>query len=170
MFCFLAGGAILLWLIHPRLGAAATVLLAALYFWGPWLLAKMDVAFTRCEVALRQSRRARRPGLLYCPECGLRLDSRADGKPVAHYVCPSCGGAWCGWEELCAFLSSRRARWKADPADALAAVLPCPKCARPMEAGGWAGAPISAHRCSVCTGSWVPRLSWVWFELESPRG
>lgn len=168
LFCFLAAGTLLLWLVNPRLGAAATALLAVLYFCGSWLLARMNVVVTRCELAVRQSRRVRRPGLLYCPECGLHLASRADGKPVMHYLCPSCGGAWCGSEDLAAFLSRGAAQWKTDPADG-AAALPCPKCTRPLEAGGWAGAPVAAHRCPACLGTWVPRMSWLWFEMGLPR-
>ena len=170
LICYLLSSVVLmLWLVNPILGAVATVVLIAVFFRGDFILAKIDSAFTRCEAALRLSRPARVPGHLYCPECGLRLQSSAVAGPTPHYDCPSCAGAWCGTEELSGSQSLRAARWNADSSDQKASPLPCPKCARPMEQGGWVGAPITAHHCPACSGTWVPRLNWVWLELESRR-
>jgi hypothetical protein len=128
---FLAAGAIMLWIFDPPLGAAGTVLLIAIFFWGPAILGCIDRTFTRCETALRLSRRMRKPGLLYCPECGLRLAYRPDGQPVAHYVCPSCSGVWCGTEEITGYLSRRYAQWKSDPRGRTPPPCPAPSAPAP---------------------------------------
>ena len=160
---------LMLWMINPILGAVSSLVLVVLYLRGQFILAKMDSVFTRCEVALRLSRSARVPGRLYCPGCGLRLQSSLLPGPTPHYACPSCAGAWCGYEELSGTRSLRAVPWNADSSEKRTSPLPCPKCARPMEQGGWVGAPITAHRCPTCSGTWVPRLDWAWLELGGVR-
>jgi len=166
---FVAGVALLLWAVRPTLGLAATLLLALAYLRGAWLLGTLESLLQRCEAALRLSRAARRAGLLYCPQCGLHLSSRLDHRPLPHYVCPSCSGVWCGSQELCGLGDRLGARWKPDPPAHREAALPCPKCAKPLEQGGWVGAPITGHRCCECQGTWLSRLSWVWLEMDAPR-
>ena len=168
--CYLLSSVVLmLWLVNPILGAVSTLALVAVFLRGDFILAKIDSTFTRCEAALRLSRSARVSGRLYCPGCGLRLQCSSVVGPAPHYDCPSCAGAWCGTEELSRSRSLRDARWKADSPDRKASPLPCPKCARLMEQGGWSGVPITAHRCPDCSGTWFARLDWVWLEMESRR-
>ena len=169
VFYLLLSLVLLLLLISPRLGLIGTVILAALYFFGTFILSKLDPVMTRFELALRRTRQARNPGLFYCPECGLHLKALKDGNPVPHYCCPSCSGAWCGLEELSGAGPCSEAKWKPEAPGSEASPLRCPKCKCAMERGGWAGAPLTVHRCAKCATVWVPRLSWAWLEMELPR-
>ena len=159
---------VLFWLVNPRLGAAATVLLLVCLWQGRSILAKLEAACNLCEAAVRRHRQARGPGRLHCPDCGLRLEPIKAAGPTPHYDCPACSGCWCGSRELsaCPALEGK-GDWKADSPGT--APLPCPKCGRDLEPGGWAGTPISAHRCTGCAGTWVPRMSWVWLQLDTRR-
>lgn len=143
-------------------------LLAAILLLWPWALRFLRWLFRRVSVEARRSGISRKPGMLYCAECGAPLAPAARGGTCALDACPACEGKWCLTKELADSLAKKRRalpEWLAFKEESAKEELSCPKCFKTMQCGSFRGANHTTFHCHECDGYWFNRIDWVSFEL-----
>lgn len=136
---------------------------------GPQLSRGLDLAVAVTTKIWRTY--ARRPERRYCPECAGALSPLKTSHPVAGGECPKCDGTWCDSRELMRWLTAygtNDSTWLAIPRDALSPAMLCPECAVPLEMGSLDRLQPVFARCGPCSGHWISRMTWTWFELTPP--
>lgn len=130
----------------------------------PYLIGPLRALWRGARVGARATGLNRRPGALYCAECGALLAPA--GGDFSPHACPECSGKWCLSADLTRGAAATRktlADWKAHDEKL---ELPCPKCFQPMRGGSFLGATYTAFHCRPCGGFWFNRVDWVSLELS----
>jgi Zn-finger nucleic acid-binding protein len=143
------------------------LLVAILLLW-PWAARFLRWLFRRASVGARRSGINRKPGTLYCAECGAPLAPDTNGETSALHVCPACAGKWCLSKELADTLAKKRRtppEWLAFTEAIAKEELTCPKCFKAMRCGSFRGTNYTTFHCHDCDGYWFNRIDWVSFEL-----
>jgi len=143
------------------------IFVGGLLLW-PWAVRLLRAAWRGARVGARTSGAARKPGALYCAECGGELAPATAGRDFAVSECASCGGKWSGAAELSAGLAKKgrpAADWGARADLETKETRACPKCAKVLPAGSFRAGRGVSFRCAGCDGYWFDRIDWVSFEL-----
>jgi Zn-finger nucleic acid-binding protein len=143
------------------------LLVAILLLW-PWAVRFLRWIYRCLSLGARKSGISRKPGMLYCAECGAPLTTNSGNGTYALNVCPSCESKWCLAKELADGLAKKRQtlpEWLPFK-DAIGKEdLSCPKCFKPMHRGSFRGARYTTSHCRDCDGYWFDRVDWISFEL-----
>lgn len=142
------------------------LLLSGLFLW-PWVFRFFRWAHRFVLIRLRATGINRRPGALYCAECGAVLSPEGEGG-ASFESCPACSGKWFSGSVLGPWLSKNKpglGEWLAFAGKVENTEFLCPKCFERMACGSFRGAAFTTFRCGPCDGYWLSRVNWVSLKL-----